>query len=76
MTAIGDVNETQNVVAAFPTGSSKSLPQLLVSSLVSPGLVFTQCTNIAINAIHRQGLLVPDDYLSEISIHMFWKIRY
>ena len=37
LTAITDINENRHVVAALPTGSGKSIPQLLLSSLVSPG---------------------------------------
>ena len=37
LTAITNIDESRHVVAALPTGSGKSIPQLLLSSLVSPG---------------------------------------
>ena len=37
LTAITDIEETKHVIAALPTGSGKTIPQLILSSLVSPG---------------------------------------
>ena len=37
VTAITDSEENRHVLAALPTGSGKTLPQLLVPSLVIPG---------------------------------------
>ena len=38
LAAITDVDNNIHVLAALPTGSGKSIPQLLLSSLVHPGL--------------------------------------
>ena len=37
LTAITDIEESRHVVSALPTGCGKTLPQLMLSSLVSPG---------------------------------------
>ena len=40
LAAITDVDESRNLLSALPTGFGKTLPQLLVSSLSTPGLIY------------------------------------